>query len=247
MDNNNSNIYENTHQGLNINNFNQPGSDSNLPRNNLKMINNPNNIPTIKVIKEHNYDERFLFYEIGNLSFATATLLLAISTWDGFKNKMLLTVFGFFFGALGQLITAIYCFKEGYYIDGTEYFFFTLNWCANTCFDIFTHFGWMQPLGGTEYGFLGLMGCMFVIVFFIQSFNAPSKMLNIFHFPILFGFVFNTIGNFCDSKTLVRIAAVCNIITAALSYYFVVGSTLNARFKKVYLPILDGNNFLHKL
>jgi len=96
MDNNNSNIYENTHQGLNINNFNQPGSDSNLPRNNFKMINNPNNIPTIKVIKEHNYDERFLFYEIGNLSFATATLLLAISTWDGFKNKMLLTVFGFF-------------------------------------------------------------------------------------------------------------------------------------------------------
>ena len=128
MDNNKSNIYENTHQGLNINNFNQPGSDSNLPRNNFKMINNPNNIPTIKVIKEHNYDERFLFYEIGNLSFATATLLLAISTWDGFKNKMLLTVFGFFFGALGQLITAIYCFKEGYYIDGTEYFFFTLNW-----------------------------------------------------------------------------------------------------------------------
>ena len=57
----------------------------------------------------------------------------------------------------------------------------------------------------------------------------------------------STIGNFCESKACIKIGGICNIITPALSYYYVVGSTINARFKKVYIPIMDGNHFLQKL
>ena len=82
------------------------------------------NIQILKDTPPH--DEPGLYHGLGVFSFATATLLLGISYWDGFDNKILLTVYGFFIGGLGQLICGIMCFKDKYYIDGTVYFFLHL-------------------------------------------------------------------------------------------------------------------------
>ena len=75
--------------------------------------------------KNEPYDEEpLLFHGIGMISFATVTILLAIRQWNGFPNQKLLTIFGFVIGGCGQFITAIMCYKNKYYIDGTCYFYF---------------------------------------------------------------------------------------------------------------------------
>ena len=193
------------------------------------------------------HDEPGLYHGIGTLSFATATLLLGISIWNGYHNGKLLTIFGFFIGGLGQLICGIMCFKYNYYIDGCVYFYFALNWSITTCYDLFPILGWMEPLNNREYGFHNLMGCFFTLIFCIQNLGAPSKITAVSFSTTFIGFVFSTIGNFVDSRALIKIGGTFNIITAALAYYSVFGMIINERYKKVYVPVLDGKKFLQKL
>ena len=97
---NSNNPYLSTYQSLNVNNikeqFPQP------------------NIVEIKTAKDLPHDEPFLYHGIGLLGFSTASLLLGIRIWNGYPNPKLLTVFGFFLGGLGQLISAIMCYKYKY-------------------------------------------------------------------------------------------------------------------------------------
>ena len=226
------NIYSNTHQSFNLQNLN-----------NSQIIKQPNYI-----VKENPpHDEPFLYHGIGILSFATATFLLGISPFNAYHNRKLLTVFGFFIGGLGQLISGILCYKYKYYIDGTVYFFFTLNWSINTCFDLFPVWGWMDPLNGREYGFLNLCGCFFTLVFCIQNLGAPSILNRISFTTTFLGFLFGTIGNFKNSTGVMKTAGVFQIITAAIAYYSVFAMTINEKYKKVWMPVLDGKGFLEKL
>ena len=193
------------------------------------------------------HDEPGLYHGLGVLCFATATLLLGISIWNGYHNGKLLTIFGFFIGGLGQFICGIMCFKYNYYIDGGVYFYFALNWSITTCYDLFPIFGWMEPLNNKEFGFHNLMGCLFTLIFFIQNLGAPSKITAVSYSTTFIGFVFSTIGNFVDRKAIIKIGGVFNIITAALAYYSVFGMIINERYKRVYVPVLDGKKFLGKL
>ena len=201
-----------------------------------------------KISKSYaDHDEPGLYHGIGVLCFATATLLLGISIWNGYNNGKLLTIFGFFIGGIGQLVCGIFCYKYNYYIDGTVYFFFALNWSINTCFDLFPVFGWMEPLNGREYGFLNLMGCFFTFVFFIQNLNAPSPLTATSFCTTFLGFIFSTIGNFTTTRSVVKIGGIFNIITAALAYYTTIAMIINERFKRVYIPVLDGKQYGQKL
>ena len=193
------------------------------------------------------HDEPGLYHGIGVLCFATATLLLGISIWNGYHNPKLLTVFGFFIGGMGQLICGIYCFKYRYFIDGAVYFYFALNWSISTCYDLFPTWGWMDPLNHREYGFHNLMGCLFTLVFFIQNLGNPSWVVRTSFGTTFFGFVFGTIGSFTDTRAITKIGGIFNIITAALAYYSVFGMIINERYKKVWIPVLDGKSFGQKL
>ena len=206
------------------------------------------NEPVVKYSKPYiEHDEPGLYHALGVLCFATATLLLGISIWNGYNNGRLLTIFGFFIGGVGQLVCGIFCYKYNYYIDGTVYFFFALNWSINTCFDLFPVFGWMEPLNGREYGFLNLMGCFFTFVFFIQNLNAPSPLTATSFCTTFLGFIFSTIGNFTTTRSVVKIGGIFNIITAALAYYTTIAMIINERFKRVYIPVLDGKQYGQKL
>ena len=165
---------------------------------------------------------------------------IGISFWNGYHNGKLLTVFGFFIGGLGQLVSAIICYKYRYYIDGTVYFYFALNWAITTCYDLFPVWGWMEPLNNREYGFHNLMGCFFTFVFFIQNLGAPSILTRISFTTTFVGFVFGTVGCFADNIGLKKIGGIFNIITAIIAYYSAFGMTVNERYKKVYIPVCDG-------
>ena len=214
---------------------------------NLNLPTDPNHSRLIYPKSYAEHDEPGLYHELGVLCFATATLLLGISIWNGYNNGKLLTIFGFFIGGVGQLVCGIFCYKYNYYIDGTVYFFFALNWSINTCFDLFPNFGWMEPLNGTEYGFLNLMGCLFTFVFFIQNLKAPSPLTALSFCTTFLGFIFSTIGNFTTTRSVVKIGGMFNIITATLAYYTTFALVINERFKKVYVPVLDGKQLGQKL
>jgi len=218
---------------------------------NLKNLDTSQNPMQSKPIKQYTetipYDEPGLYHGLGVFCFATATLLLGISIWNGFHNGKLLTVFGFFIGGMGQLICGIMCYKYKYYIDGTVYFYFALNWSITTCYDIFSTIGWMEPLNHREYGFHNLMGCFFTFVFFLQNLGAPSKITRVSFTTTFIGFIFSTIGSFTDSTTLTKIGGIFNIITAALAYYSALAMTINQRYKKVWIPALDGKKFGYKI
>ena len=190
--------------------------------------------------KTPEHDEPGLYHALGVFCFATATFLLGLSIWNGYKNAKLLTVFGFFIGGLGQLVAAILCYKYRYYIDGTVYFYFALNWGIVTCYDLFPVWGWMEPLNTREYGFHNLMGCLFTFVFFLQNLASPSIIIRISFTTTFISFVLATIGSFLDSNFLRKISGIFNIITAVLSYYSAFGMTVNERYKKVYIPLCDG-------
>lgn len=208
-------------------------------------IRNTGNIHVLKETPPH--DEPGLYHGLGVFSFATATLLLGISIWDGFHNKILLTVYGFFIGGLGQLICGIMCFKDRYYIDGAVYFYFAFNWTITAGYDLFPIFGWMDPLSDRDYGYHNLMGCLFTFIFFLQNLNTPSIITRISFATTFIGFVLSTIGNFAHSKGVIKTGGIFNIITAALAYYGAFGSTINERYNKVYIPLLDGKVFGQKL
>jgi succinate-acetate transporter protein len=168
--------------------------------NNILSPNSARKADNIQIIKDTlPHDEPGLYHGLGVFSFATATLLLGISYWDGFDNKILLTVYGFFIGGLGQLICGIMCFKERYYIDGTVYFYFTFNWTITACYDLFPIFGWMDPLSDREYGYHNLMGCLFTLIFFLQNLNTPSLVTRISFGTTFISFVLSTIGSFAHS------------------------------------------------
>lgn len=214
---------------------------------NLKNIEVPQSQPIELKNKNIPHDEPGLYHGIGIICFATATLLLGISIWNGYHNGKLLTIFGFFIGGLGQFICGILCYKYKYYIDGTVYFYFTFNWAITTCYDLFPRFGWMDPLNGREYGFHNLMGCLFTLIFFLQNLGAPSYLTRISFTTTFVGFVFSTIGNFTNKTAIIKIGGIFNIITAALAYYSGFSMTINERYKKVWIPVLDGKKFGQKL
>lgn len=216
---------------------------------NLNAINEPKRQPNLVEIKNKDipYDEPFLYHGIGILGFATATLLLGIRIWNGFPNGLVLTIFGFFFGGIGQLISAIMCYKYKNYIDGTVYFYFALNWAVTGCYDLFPIFGWMEPPNGRDYGFHNLMGCLFTFIFFLQNLGAPSYLNRISFTTTFLGFIFSTIGSFTNKTNVKKVGGIFNIITAALAYYSIVAMTLNERYKKVWVPVLDGKKFGQKL
>ena len=237
MDKETQNIYLGTHQNLNLKNLNT----SQLP------FQGPQIPQIIQYTEVYPYDEPGLYHAFGVLCFATATLLLGISIWNGYDNGKLLTVFGFFIGGLGQLICGIVCYKYRYYIDGSVYFYFALNWTITACYDIFPIIGWMEPLNHREYGFHNLMGCFFTFVFFLQNLGAPSILTKISYTTTFLGFVFSTIGSFANSTAVLKIGGIFNIITAALAYYSAAAMTINRRYKKVWIPVLDGNSFGYKI
>ena len=232
MDQETTNIYLATHQNLDLNKFAHP----NLQPQPVNIINQ--NIP---------HDEPGLYHGFGVLCFATATLLLGISIWNGYHNPKLLTVFGFFIGGMGQLICGILCFKYKYYIDGGVYFYFALNWSITTCYDLFPIWGWMEPLNNREYGFHNLMGLLFTLVFFLQNLGAPSKIVRISYTTTFVAFIFSTSWSFDNSIAVLKIGGIFNIITAILAYYSAFAMIINERYKKVWIPVLDGKSFGQKL
>ena len=232
MDQETTNIHLSTLHDFNPNKYSQP----NLQPQPINIINK--NIP---------HEENGLYHGLGVLCFATATLLLGISIWKGYNNGKLLTIFGFFIGGLGQLICGILCFKYHYYIDGTVYFYFALNWSITTCYDLFPIWGWMEPLNGREYGFHNLMGCLFTLIFFLQNLWAPSIVVRISYNTTFIAFIFSTIGSFTGSSAVLKIGGTFNIITALLAYYSAFAMIINERYKKVWIPVLDGKNFGQKL
>ena len=215
------------------------------------IILSPNSVrkaDNIQIIKDTlPHDEPGLYHGLGVFSFATATLLLGISYWDGFDNKILLTVYGFFIGGLGQLICGIMCFKERYYLDGKVYFYFIFNWTITACYDLFPIFGWMDPLSDREYGYHNLMGCLFTLIFFLQNLNTPSLLTRISFATTFISFVLSTIGSFAHSTGVVKAGGIFCMITASLAYYSSFGMTINERYQKVYIPLLDGKDFGQKL
>ena len=153
------------------------------------------------------YDEPFIYFAFGNICFATATFLMGLINFYHY-NPIFLTIFGFWFPGIGQIITAVRAYQFKYYLDGNIYFFFAINWFANACYDLFPIWGWMQPLNHTEYGIHNLMGTFFIIIFFTQVLFGTSNLLKVLFTTILFGFIFSTIGQFADSSGVKKIAGV---------------------------------------
>lgn len=69
-------------------------------------------------------DEDNLYGTFGTACFGTGTILLGIQVWGGYSNGKLLTIFGFFFGCLGQVVAGVMRFKYRRYAGGTTTFFF---------------------------------------------------------------------------------------------------------------------------
>ena len=204
-----------------------------------------NNIALPKMEKKE-YDEPGIYFAFGNICFATATFLMGLLNFYSF-NPLYLTIYGFFFPGLGQIITAVKAYEFKYYCDGNIYFFFALNWFASFCFDLFPIWGWMEPLNHTEYGIHSLMGTLFIIIFFIQVLCGQSNLLKVLFVFIFGGFIFSTIGNFADSSAVKKVAGIFNFITAAIAYYDGFGMIINQKRLKVTLPLFDGKSIGQKL
>ena len=91
------------------------------------------------------------------------------------------------------------------------------------------------------------MGCFFTLIFFLQNLGSPSYITRVSYSTTFLGFIFSTIGNFVESDAVLKIGGTLNIITAVLAYYCGLAMTINGRYKKVYLPVIDGKQFGQKL
>ena len=192
------------------------------------------------------YDEPFIYFAFGNICFATATFLMGLINFYHY-NPIFLTIFGFWFPGIGQIITAVRAYQFKYYLDGNIYFFFAINWFANACYDLFPIWGWMQPLNHTEYGIHNLMGTLFIIIFFTQVLFGTSNLLKVSFTTILLGFIFSTIGQFADSSGVKKIAGVINFLTAIIAYYDGFGMIINQKRLKVTFPLFDGKKIGQKM
>ena len=192
------------------------------------------------------YDEPFIYFAFGNICFATATFLMGLINFYNY-NPLFLTVFGFWFPGWGQIITALYAYKFKYYMDGNIYFFFAINWFCNFCYDLFPIWGWMEPLNHTEYGIHCLMGTLFILIFYTQVLCGSQQLLKALFTFIFGGFVFSTIGNFADSKTVKKIAGIFNFITALIAYYDAFAMIINQKRLQVTMPLFDGKVVGQKL
>ena len=204
------------------------------------------NIHKVVQTKKDDYDEPFIYFAFGNICFATATFLMGLINFYEF-NPLFLTIFGFWFPGIGQVITAIMAYKFKYYMDGNIYWFFAINWLANTCYNLFPIFGWMEPLNHNEYGVHCLMCTFFVIIFFIQNLCGNSYLMKVLFFFITGGFVLSTIGNFADSTGVKKAAGIFNFITALIAYYDALAMIINQKRLKITMPLFDGRAVGHKL
>ena len=210
----------------------------------IQSINSIKNRQTPIVNKE--YDEPFIYFAFGNICFATATFLMGLINFYHY-NPIMLTIFGFWFPGIGQVITAIMAYKFKYYMDGNIYWFFALNWFINAGYDLFPKYGWMEPLNNTEYGLHCLMCCFFVLIFFIQNLLGTSYLMKVLFIFIFGGFVLSTIGNFLDSTGVKKAAGIFNFITALIAYYDAFAMIINQKRLSITMPLFDGKAIGQKL
>ena len=105
----------------------------------------------------------------------------------------------------------------------------------------------MEPLNHTEYGIHCLMGTLFVLIFYIQVLCGSQQLLKALFTFIFCGFIFSTIGNFADSKTVKKIAGIFNFITALIAYYDGFAMIINQKRLQVTMPLFDGKVVGQKL
>ena len=192
------------------------------------------------------YDEPFIYFAFGNICYATATFLLGLMKFHH-CNPLFITIFGFWFPGIGQIITAVKAYQFKYYIDGNVCLFFSINWFANACYDLFPIWGWMEPLNHIEYGIYNLMETFFVIIFFAQNLFGNSNLSKVLFTIILLGFIFSTIGQFADNSRIKKISGIFNFITAFIAYYDGFGMIINQKRQKVTVPLFDGKKIGQKM
>ena len=192
------------------------------------------------------YDEPFIYLAFGNICFATATFLLGLINFYHY-NSLFLTIYGFWFPGIGQIITAVRAYQFNYYMDGNISLFFAISWFANACYDLFPIWGWMEPLNHIEYGIYNLMETFFVIIFFAQNLFGNSNLSKVLFTIILLGFIFSTIGQFADNSRIKKIAGIFNFITAFIAYYDGFGMIINQKRQKVTIPLFDGKKIGQKM
>ena len=201
-----------------------------------------------KIILQKNkeYDEPLIYLAFGNICFATATFLLGLQNFYSF-NPIMLTIYGFFFPGVGQVISSIMAYKYKYYIDGNGYWFFAINWFVCAGYDLFPIFGWMKPLTNIELGIHNLMCTLFVIIFYVQNLLGNSYLQKLSFTSIFFGFVLSTIGNFANSTGTLKAGEIFNIITSIIAYYSGLAMIVNQKLHIVAIPLFDGKKLGEKL
>ena len=192
------------------------------------------------------YDEPFIYLAFGNICFATATFLLGLINFYHY-NSLFLTIYGFWFPGIGQIITAVRAYQFNYYMDGNISLFFSISWFANACYNLFPIWGWMEPLNHIEYGIYNLMETFFVFIFFAQNLFGTSNLSKVLFTIILLGFIFSTIGQFADNSAIKKIAGIFNFITAFIAYYVGFGMIINQKRMKVTIPLFDGKKIGQKM
>ena len=210
----------------------------------INSITKSGSTPQSQTKKE--YDEPFIYLAFGNICFATATFLLGLINFYH-CNPLFLTIYGFWFPGIGQIITAFKAYQFKYYMDGNISLFFAISWFANACYILFPIWGWMKPLNHTEDGIYNLMETFFVIIFFIQNLFGTSNLSKVSYTSILLGFIFSTIGQFADNSAIKKIAGIFNFITAFIAYYDGFGMIINQKRQKVTIPLFDGKKIGQKM
>ena len=74
----------------------------------------------------------------------------------------------------------------------------------------------------------------FLLSKFRRSLNYNKNFLHYKFYSL------DTIGSFVESTGVMKTDGIFQIITTALAYYSAFGMTINERYKKVWIPVLDG-------